>query len=728
MLKEDLRNISSSDLLASGKISVRAYNCCGDVQFESLYDIISYYEQFHSFLKIRNVGRKTCEELESICKEIIPQIINLESPTAAKALIEDQDQDSFKGIQKELIQKKYSELLNCCTARTYNGLSNISADQFINSYLNCHTKEFFKIKNIGRKSVDEIIDFRAKFKSFIEEINYSKDSPLQIVRQEAKNIYGNIVDNDFVCDFFDKSSHFPMFWILEQYIKDDRTRGLSILIDSYAIFNNHQTLTLEKIALKHNLTRERVRQIRNGIFIKTFEITDEPTLHKNNSCFSYSQLLQNKNDWAYLLDLFNELDIVYHESFEIQNRLSEEKCNFSGEFVLQIIAYIFRDKFTLLGGIDISNRGRVWDKTFLVKKEYSDIFDFGRFREEFCSLIQDNEVDYLFDIEQYIANSQCWIKYDFNKTNSIICILRDILLYEFHLYSDDLEGHIRIPVNKERKPIDVVYEILRQSGRPMHLGQIFVEFKKILPEHKYSEASQLRPYLQRHEAITFINRKSVFSLKEWKHIRTGTIRDAIIEFLTEKEMPQSANDVTKYVLQFFSTNQKSVQSTMSSGKNFLQYKNGLFGLKRKKYPVQYEVEQQDELRKSFEQRLRELEIFIVEEGHFPFTCNVDSKEASLSRWWYRIINNKQQITDSQKTEIDRIKVQYAEYDTDKPTYLWFINYNKLKCFLLENRRIPSSRNDEKFLNSWLREANEDFQNFKLTEEQRQKYIALAKLI
>lgn len=728
MLKEDLRNISSSDLLASGKISVRAYNCCDDVQFESLYDIISYYEQFHSFLKIRNVGRKTCQELESICKEIIPQIINLESPTTTKALIEEQDQDSFNVIQKGLIQKKYSELLNYCTVRTYNGLSNISANQFINSYLNCHTNEFYKIKNIGRKSVVEIIDFRAKFKSFIEEINYSKDSPLQIVRQEAKKKYGIIVDNDFVCDFFDKSSHFPMFWMLEQYIKDDRTRGLSILIDSYAIFNNHKTLTLEKIAQKHNLTRERVRQIRNGIFIKTFEITDEPILHKTKSWFSYSQLLQNKNDWAYLLDLFNELDIVYHESLEIQNLLSEEKCNFSGEFVLQIIAYIFRDKFTLLGGIDISNRGRIWDKTFLVKKEYSDIFDFGRFREEFSSLILDNKVDYLFDIEHYIANSQCWIKYDFNKTNSIICVLRDILLYEFHLYSDDIAGQIRIPVNKERKPIDVIYEILRQSGKPLHLGQIFVEFKKILPEHKYIEASQLRPYLQRHEAITFINRKSVYTLKEWDHIRTGTIRDAIIEFLTEKEVPQSVDDVTKYVIQFFSTNQKSVHSTMSSGKNFLQYKNGLFGLKRKKYPLQYEVEQQEELRKSFEQRLRELEIFIVEEGHFPFTSNVDSKEASLSRWWNRIIKNKQQITESQKTEIDRIKVLYAEYDTDKSTYLWFINYNKLKCFLLENRRIPSARNDEKFLNSWLREANEDFQNFKLTEEQRKKYIALAKLI
>jgi hypothetical protein len=49
-------------------------------------------------------------------------------------------------------------------------------------------------------------------------------------------------------------------------------------------------------------------------------------------------------------------------------------------------------------------------------------------------------------------------------------------------------------------------------------------------------------------------------------------------------------------------------------------------------------------------------------------------------------------------------------------------------FILENRRVPSVRGDEKFLYGWLRRAKDDFLNYRLREEQRKKYIELAKLI
>jgi hypothetical protein len=50
----------------------------------------------------------------------------------------------------------------------------------------------------------------------------------------------------------------------------------------------------------------------------------------------------------------------------------------------------------------------------------------------------------------------------------------------------------------------------------------------------------------------------------------------------------------------------------------------------------------------------------------------------------------------------------------------------LKLFLLENRRLPSAIDDEKFLYGWFRRAKDDFSNHKLNEKQRKKYVELFK--
>lgn len=668
MLREDLKYITVEHLRDTNQISVRTANCCVNSGLHSLYEVISYFEKNQSFfkVKIRNAGQKTCLELDDLCKAFIPQL-------------ED---------EKE----------------------------------NCHRNE--EILQVIRDLSEQERGIMLSLANLIIELG-------KILKQKERQ-YGQYCSDIFVSDFYEKRCHLPMLWILEQYIKNDKSREIGILTDSFNIFKNQQLHTLDELSTKHNLTRERVRQIRNNVFHKTFEITDEIIEYNKSDLVKYGILLQNKDDWSYLLGFFEEMNILCQESFEVQNYLKEERCNFSVEFTLQIIAYIFRDIYSLLGGIDVSNKSKTWDNTFLIKREYSDIFDFEKMRVEFSNILMDNETDCLLNIEDYIANSQCWIKYNYNKTDFLISIVRDFLLYEFHLYSDDINGHIKLPANKERKPIDVIYEILQQTGRPMHLDEIFEEFKVILPKHKYTEAAQLRPYLQRHEAISYRNRKSVYTLKEWEHIKTGTIRDAIIEFLLQKDLPQNDDNITQYVLQYFpETNISSVRSSMliDTQRRFSFYKNNLFGLAIKEYPLEYEeIEQQETQRKSFSQRVFDLEKFIIETDHFPFSSSQDKNEKSLYRWWRLIIKGTTHITNEQKDIVDRIATQYSGYEIDKSNYEWNLNYNKLKCFLLENRRIPSARGDKKFLYGWFKRAKEDFQNYNLSEEQRQKYIDLAKLI
>jgi hypothetical protein len=310
-------------------------------------------------------------------------------------------------------------------------------------------------------------------------------------------------------------------------------------------------------------------------------------------------------------------------------------------------------------------------------------------------------VEYDLNIDDFLSNSACWVSViDLDKFDGIVSIVKDILLYEFHLYSNP-DGLITVPATKERNPLDVVYEILQQNGQPMHLNDIFAEFKKVLPEHKYTDPAELRPYLQKHERISYRNRSSIYTLKEWKHIKAGTIRDAIVEFLTKLNLPQTANDITEYVLQHFpETNFASVRTSMfnDTQNRFSFFNDSLFGLASKEYPTEYEeIEWQKRQRKSFEQRLYDFEKFLTENDHFPFSTSENEEESSLYRWWRIANKNTTKLTERQKAEIERINLQYVDFETDKTVYEWFCHFNDFKLFVLGNRRLPSASGLEKFV-------------------------------
>ena len=503
MLREKLKNITIKDLLKDGKISVRASNCCLNANFDSLLDVIEFYENGHSFLTIRNAGKKTCLELENLCKQYISQIEYLESTnntfekiekdlqkielenfiktdllnTSNNKLIESKDILSYlSNAKKEILKKKFENHISNYSIRTKNKLKSIGYKNFVSNYLFETNDNLLNIRGIGGGSFEEAIDLKNKMKDdLLRLINLSEEvtSKLNVVRGESE-----IILNDFVTKFLKENDHLPMFWILEKQLVENNNRNIGILIDTFPIFQNYQSKTLKEIAKKYNLTSERIRQIRNNVFHKTFKIKDETIKYKkNDDLISYIQLLKNKNEWTYVLELIPETHIVNRTSYDIECYLKKEQCHFSVEFVMQIIGYIFRDEFTLYGGFDINNRNKSWKSVFLIRKEFTDIFDFEKIIEEFDNILLNNETEYLLNIEDYIVNSRNWINFNFTKIDEVTSIVRDILLHQFGLYSEDINGLIKIPATKEKNPFDVVYEILQQKGNPMHLDEIFQSLK-----------------------------------------------------------------------------------------------------------------------------------------------------------------------------------------------------------------------------------------------------------
>lgn len=765
MLREDLKHITITNLLGNRKISVRTSNCCFNAKFDSLFDIIDYYESGNSFFNIRNAGRRTCLELQSLCDEYIPKIgktIDVENGISDeekllqreveiknlietdlldainKKLIDVYDVFSYLNPnQEEILKEIYTKQIENCSNRTKNRIRAIGFENFAIDYLFAPDNVLLKINGLGKSSFEEALDLKNRMRNeFVKYIHLSEEdlSRINLIREK-----GEIMQDDFVFDFFTQNDHFPMFWIAEQKLNHNLSREADILKRTFNTYQNQQLLSLKELAQEYGTTRERFRQIRSVFNTSYSTYTNKRLKGKNkekdkfNTKYVFELLeIQIDRDWDYYKSLLENFDTFWQEDNLMQELLKQEKCSFSSKFILQLLSMVCNDTHALLGGFEVIEKKDFWRNAVLIKKYYFDIFDFEKFVIEFRNHFDNNDKEYDLNIENYLSNSSCWASViDLSKFDNILSIVKDILLYEFHLYSNS-DGLIPIPATKERNISDIIYDILQQKGNPMHLNEIFEEFKKFLPEHKYSESAQLRPYLYKDERISHRNRSSTYTLKEWKHIRTGTIRDAIVEFLDENDLPRIADDITEYVLQYFpKTNISSVRTSMfnDTKKRFSFFNNNLFGLSSKQYPSKYEeAELQEGQRKSFEERIYNFEKFLSENDHFPFSTSENENEASLYRWWKIINKNTEKLTGQQKKDVERIIKQYADFETDKAVYDWFLHFNEFKLFALENRRPPLARGDEKFLYGWLRRAKKDFLDGRLNEKQRTKYVEFFKLL
>jgi len=673
MLREDLKFITIDYLRETNQLSVRSANCCLYEGLDNLYKIITFFEENGSFTKnkIKNAGYKTSIELDELCLKILPKI----EKEKQHVYVEIRE---VKSIIKELSEPEREVLI----------------------------------------SIANLID---KFELEIKERAH-------IISYNNNDIF------NFAVNYCIGNGNFPMFGILGMFLNLDNDRDIRMSIEILPVFQDCISNKLNEVAEKYNLSRERVRQICNVDFCNIFDITSDVVEHKKGGrFFKYYELLQSRSNWDYVLDILSGIDIVTHETHVFRRNLQKEQNNLSFEFAAQIIAYIFRDVFIIYGSrFNCNKKAQEWKYTFLIRKIYTDYFDFEKMRDEFENILCDNDIEFFLDIEKYISISQCWINFDYNKINRIVDITKTILLHEFGLYSDEINGQIKIPAVRERKTIDVVYDILKQNGKPMHLKDIFLEFKKLLPEHKYTidnNPERLRPSLYKHNGITTVNRKSLYSLKEWNHTPRGTIRNKIVEFLEYKDTPQTVECITDYVNLYFKTNEKNVYSSMCSGKYFIQFNGNLFGLKNKHYSSDFKkIEKRGNEKKSFEQRLRDIEIFIVKNKHFPFSVSENNYEISLYRWWVKIEKRRKKLTPEQQMGVDRIKRVYADFNISKEEFDWQLKYDKLKTFLIVNRRKPTANGTENDLYRWFHRIKRDFIDDKLSEDQRRKYIELVKLI
>ena len=720
--------------MMSQEFSPRTINCIRNIGIRNFYVNYLFASQV-KLLTIRNFGKKSYFELENVKQDLIDYVIrSCQDPQIVKVCeIEEKNVQKVKkrtlkeiaGEDKyQLIVAKYDELLqtSSLSVRARNGICSYEGD-FIEDFVHSH-KDVKHLCKIGRKTAGEIQGFVDGFQSYIDEIighDFSEEEKSLLL---MKSKYGNLVD-EYACDFYSENGSLPMFHIVENILKEEQKYNNKIQFLNYLVpmLKGGIPLTLEQIAEKCNLTRERVRQIcTKGIGYMYRGI-------KPKKCDNlyYNKVVSQTEDWAYLTDKFKNEVVI--KSSSVEEMLKQENCNLTVSIGLLIMLRIFDGQYCVVGNrpYDMNTRSKSsWNNSFVVKKELVEAFDFDDMRctleryfeehdaeEQICQTAEELLLDFFMS---------SWNMFESSEVEAVGTVVSEILMQEYGLIPDE-ELHFLIQGHKTLTAADVLFRVLTEKYEPMTVDELY-DILQTKYSFKYKSPASIRGIVNSDARLCMVGVDNLVALTEWEHIKLGSVREIIVQYLEKFDEPKPVHDIVGYVLRYRDTTENSIRSTMYSGPQFRQFDNGYFGLADKSYPDEHLYAQSLE----FKERVKEMECFLIQKKHFPFASSEDNSEINLRQWWLRN-KSSDSLNDVQQNEIKRIQDTYWYLPTDKREVRWFSSFNQYREFVQEHDRRPSCYIErEKSLAEWFAKTQKEFVDGELSENEEKVYLHLCKIL
>ena len=578
-------------------LSVRLYNICTRNKFDSVDDLKRYYLEHKTFINLRNCGRKSNEELVELCIKYEGSFHEIETVEVKEEnpLIEEVNPlklivSRLTLVQREVINNFINVNSKYLTVRSMNGLlhylgGNLKIKNFAEKILFDECFDATDIKNVGAKSVEEIVIFISIVKEYLIEISKYEDEE-SLLKIKNKFLMERLFPNSNVPNsLLESASIFPIVqFLLDKNSLFDKTKTV-IVKSAFKIFNKQEWLTLDEIADIVDLSRERVRQLRsvclkgmydNLAFIQNF---DEDLYQK------------------YSIDTGTNYINIDDNTVEIIN--AKNKTLFSKEFIMYILYVYLHDNFLLVGNIEdvlqikyFNSRNRHnWKSFYLINTELAQEFDFENFTSDIHRRIN-SKIDetYSFNFKSYLSG--------FLKTNNIdylselSSISEQIINTEFELYLD-LNEELTFKRNTFKSAYEYAFEALEEIGEPSHINEIYKKVSEIHPNYDTNE-EKLRSAMQRSKIFTPVSRTSVYGLKKWENkwedFKGGSMRDIVIEKLIKSNRPlhivELLNEVHKYREE---TNIRNLITNLKLENNnlYIFFNQNFIGLssKRNKYNI-----------------------------------------------------------------------------------------------------------------------------------------------
>lgn len=716
-------------------LSVRIQSAIKHIGYRQFY-VRYLFSGMEKLLNIRNFGRKSAIEINEVRPDLISFVKEkyssfdtneIESFISEYHQREQEEEQNKKVLLREIIgDNKYfllwrelDAVKKCLSVRAQNAIQAYKGD-FIEDFVH-QGKDVKTIRNIGKKTEIEFRYLIDVLKAFIGEMP-KEDIPDEVLAKSDRDEKYKDCCDDFCEKYLVEEGHLPMFYILEQYLKKNKDRRPLYILNMYApIFKDSKSYTLEEIAAKCNLTRERVRQI----YVKCCKILktiDPDDLEKTT--LNYSKILSQKDDWRYIVNRLESYDFI--DISKIEDVVYGEECFLTNEFIMYILPVI-DDDFAILGEspLPISSRNKKeWSNSYLIRKRYIEAFDFYEMIHLVHEYEDNNTESMTLSVEELLSVTffSAWKDYDYQLVEPLQNIVSQILISELDMIPD-MDYRFTLVGKMQEATADVIYDILKREGVPMDIANLFLQFEKRCPD-RYKSSNSLRVYAHRDPRICLVGVNDQIALSEWDHVHTGSIRGIIVSFLAEHKEPQHIEDIMSYISKIRETNKHSIYSTMSSGNQFVKLGGGYFGLADRSYSDWLGC---SELERDARRLILVLEKFLLENQRFPFCQSSDGEEEELYQWWNHAKKNKKNFTNAFWTEIERIENTYSSLPRNKTEYLWQDHLIRYKDFVSANFRKPTEFDPiEADLAKWFSKNLNDLIEGKLSADKERAFTNLCK--
>ena len=568
-----------------------------------------------------------------------------------------------------------------------------------------------KLRNIGKNSVPEIMDFRNRVLALCAECASQDGIEILESINRIQHYAGfAIPDPDAIIQLEDNIGHFPLLAAVNQLINNLPEREMRIFKEYLLTIRGGVELDLDDMASELSLSRERVRQLATK---------------------QVGNIQRTVSSWRELLGGY------HYPIFEKDAWLTiceSEGVSFTQNFVRWLISLV--DSEVYLIGDPMSAfktyHGRI-KPLYLMPKRLYDIFDIHSFIEHINNLASEKR----YEEERYNLRE---LIYNFFRGRVLFEIIEELEDFARRIIDYEVdcllyEGDLIFRANAVKNAPEIIEDIIRANGDVMSLDEIYEKYKELYPL-KEIEPKNIRASIHQNKNIKPQGRSGRYTLSEWKdgYTRGGTIREFAYECIVNSPAKIVRMDVLcEYISQFRKdVEEDSIQSNLlaeASGKFGLYFCDGnrYIGLTSIQYDDCYIAAINDESleRRSPKYSYTLLENFIVEHKRFPFSSGPDD-EPRLYRFWYNqtYCYTHGDIYAGNKQIYDYINTKYGHYKVSKCDYIWHRTFAELRD-LVKQQCFGKIKNRH---NKWLHQNAELYKNKQLAEWQVPLFKELIQLI
>ncbi len=516
-----------------------------------------------------------------------------------------------------------------------------------------------------------------------------------------------------------KCSHYPVFTTLS-YLIDNWTndRQKEIIRRSLKTVHGKPVEDLNEVAKSLNLSRERVRQLREDCFT---------ILGKYPQIFKGMGLLD-----GYKYEAQSEYDF---------NRIrEEEEVDFSNEYITVCIPHI-DSELTLLGDARkaLIQTAVSASRLYLVSKRAARSFKFDKFLTAVEEMLDEKRFyPYRDDLETFVRG----LLHKEIPDEDFYAIVKECRQILQKGYPENIiNSQIYFPANARKTIPNLIEDVLREYNRPMTAEEICEELNKRYPDLEQIP-SKIGPNALRNSNIVAVSRSSTYALAEWNYTekRGGTIRDIVEEYLNSRIEPiASLSDICEYVSKYRdNVKESSIKANLlaESGNRFsLFYKGDMvyIGFTDYTFDDSYIQQGKRQGRRSFEDSITLLEQFIQNNHRFPYTSGVDPEEKRLSRFLGVCKSNirKGLLEPNEQAAIERIETEYKQYKGKKErvvkedAFSWMDHLESYVTYINTYESLPPANSEEAL---WYKENKALYDDGLLPVDKRIAFSALDKIV